>query len=115
MNKTIVVLMGLVVGGIAAIGQAYEIKDNPDRKISFGFNFDHLGDSTDYTFRSLKINDFSKTSQNQFLLDAKIPLNDFFTFGIRGGILKSNTTLFTSEETDANGYDIGFGIRYYIP
>ena len=95
--------------------KAYEIKENPDRKISFGLNYDRTAMNSEYTFGVFKVSDFTKVSQDQIILDVRIPIAPSFTFGIRGGYLSTKNDIFTGEKTTATGYDIGFGLRFYLP
>src|SRR3990167_3255045 len=82
---------------------AYEIEGNPDRKMSIGLNYDRSGATSEYKFGTLKISDFTKGTQDQFLVDVKFPISSFFTFGIRGGYLSSKNDVFTGEQTTATG------------
>lgn len=107
-------LIVVVLLGLMGSAMAYEVEGNPDRKISIGFNYDYTGASTDYKFGITRINNFTKTSQNMFLGDIKIPVSPFFSFGVRGGFYKQETTGFTSEVFDSSGFDFGFGVRFFI-
>ena len=93
----------------------YEIADNPDRRISFGFNFDHTKSGSDYSWSSRTIKDFTKSKSNSWLLDVKVPMSSMFTFGLRGGMFSGNTDSFASERLESSGYNIGFGVRWYVP
>jgi hypothetical protein len=111
--KTIAMIAFMVL--CAGSLKAYEIPENPDRKISFGLNYDRTSMNSEYTFGSFKVSDFTKLTQDQFILDARIPLSSIFTLGLRGGYLSTKNDIFTGEKTTATGYDIGFGLRFYIP
>ena len=113
MKKAIIAMLVMVVGMVANV-MAYEIRENPDRKISFGFNYDHVGTNSEYKFGSIKISDFTNAKSDSFLLDMKVPLSSMFTFGIRGGYLTGNNSIFTGEQVDSTGYNIGVGIRFYL-
>lgn|SRR3990167_5985166 len=103
--------MALLASGVSA----YEIPDNPDRRISFGFNFDHSKSGMDYTFALWSVKNFTETKSNSWLLDVKVPLNSVFTFGLRGGMFYDDTRSFYGEQLESNGYNVGFGIRWYVP
>ena len=107
--------LALAMMFLGSMGHAYEIQDNPDRRISFGFNYDRSRQNSEYTFGAFKKSDFTKVTGDSFLLDVRIPLNSAFTFGVRGGINKSTNDIFTGEKVDYSGYDIGFGFRAYLP
>ncbi len=94
---------------------AYEIQENPDRKISFGLNYGRWFDGSEYKFGGIKISDFSKTNGNNFIGDVRIPMSSLFTFQIRGGYSDYATTTFANENIDHKGYDFGFGVRLYLP
>jgi len=49
------------------------------------------------------------------MLDVKVPLSSIFTFGLRGGMFFNDTDSFVGEKLETNGYDIGFGVRFYLP
>ena len=112
--KALILSITLLTASIG-IANAYEIEGNPDRKISFGFNYDYQKSNSEYSFRTLKIDDFTKVSQNSFLLDARVPLSSLFTFSIRGGYFLSTNDIFTNEKVEYKGFDVGFGLRVYIP
>ena len=107
---TIALMLGLM--GQAA---AYEVEGNPDRKISFGLNYDRIGTSSEWTFGSFKISDFTKETLNRFMADVRIPVSSVFTFQVRGGYLNINNEIFTGERVKSDGYDFGIGVRFYLP
>ena len=100
---------------LARLAAAYEIEGNPDRKISFGLNYDRAWSSSEWTFKPFKISDFTKTTQNQFLVDVKIPVSSVFTFQMRGGYLNADNDVFTGERIKSDGYDFGVGVQFYLP
>ena len=110
-----IVIMALMLLGLAGQAVAYEVAGNPDRKISFGLNYDRIGTSSEWTFGSFKISDFTKVTQNQFLADVKIPVSSVFTFQMRGGYLNIENNIFTGERVKSDGYDFGVGVRFYLP
>lgn len=111
MKTMIVTLVCLMM---VVMAQAYEIRENPDRKISFGLNYDRSWDSSEWKFGAFKISDFTKVTSNQVIADMKIPLSSILTFQLRGGYLNSDNDIFTGENVKSSGYDIGFGIRFYL-
>ena len=93
---------------------AYDVVGNPDRKVSFGFNYDHVGTSSEYSFLGSRISDFTKIASNSFMGDVKIPMSPMVTFQLRGSYLNSENSIFTGERIETTGYDIGIGIRFYL-
>ena len=112
--KTVTVVMMLMLGMLAKVA-AYEVEGNPDRKISIGLNYDRTHLNSEYGFRTTKISDFTKVNGNSFLADVKLPLSSLFTFQLRGGYTTQSNDIFTGETVDYSGYDIGFGVRLYLP
>jgi len=110
--KKIIVLMML---GILSPAMAYDIRGNPDRRPSLGFNYINSVDKSEYMFGDFRIADFSKQTGNTVLLDARIPLSRFFTLTLRGGLSRSDNDIFTGEKVEWSGHNIGFGIRLYLP
>ena len=113
MKIAIAILATFLVAG--SLSWAYEIKANPDRRISIGLNYDRDSSTSDYKFGVFKISDFAKRTGNTFLADIKIPMSPFFTFQIRGGYGESTVNSFINETIDSKGYDVGFGFRLYLP
>lgn len=94
---------------------AYEIYNNPDRKISIGVGYDHAEGTTDYTFRAFHMNGFSKQRGDSLGLDFRAPMTSFFTLVLRGSAYKNRSDLFTTERLEQNGYTAGIGFRIFIP
>lgn len=113
MRKTLIAMM-VMVGLVNLVG-AYEIEGNPDRKLSIGLNYDHTGQNSEYTYRTFKTSDFTKVSGNSFLADIRIPLASIFTLSVRGGYSTQTNDIFTGEKIEYSGYDVGVGVRFYIP
>lgn len=113
MKKVMLAALAIIAVNIPA--WAYEIQANPDRRISIGLNYDHQHTAGDYEFAGGKIDDFNKLSANSFLADVKIPVSGFCTLQVRGGYVNANSDLFTGEEVNSDGYDVGAGVRFYLP
>lgn len=111
--KTMLLLLGLMLASIS-MARAYEVEGNPDKRVSFGFNYDRATENSEYSFRGATMSDFTKVTGDSFILDTRIPLNSFFTFSVRGGLTKADNDIFTGEKIAYSGYDIGFGVRVYL-
>lgn len=115
MKMRTMLLALLLAAAFSSVAKAYEVVGNPDRRISFGLNYDRSSENSEYKFMGSNIPDFTKVSGDSFLMDVRLPLSSFFTFSVRGGFLKSKNEVFTGEEIEYNGYDVGAGIRLYLP
>ena len=111
MKTTIVALLL----GVCSIANAYEIQGNPDQRASIGFSFDHLGAKSDWEYLGSKQSDFTKISENDFLLDLRLPMNRTFTLSVRGGFRQATNDVFTGEKIETKGNQIGFTLRAYLP
>lgn len=112
--KKVTLALGLMLAYVG-MARAYEVQGNPDRKISFGFNYDRSKQNSEYTFMNSKITDFAKMTGDSFTLDTRVPLSEYFTFNVHGGFGYSDNDLFTGEKVSYSGYDIGAGLRLYLP
>lgn len=110
--------------GMVCTVKAYEIPENPDRKISIGFTFDRYALKGDYnspaTFPipAITLKDAGTYEQNNFKGDLRIPLSPSLTFSIGGGYTKTDLGLdlvSRDERWEMKGYNLSVGARYYLP
>lgn len=110
--------IALAIVLMAELAQAYEIKENPDRKISIGFNFDRYSLKGDYELLNLKLPDFGNLTQNNFRGDLRIPMASFLTFSIGGGDTTQDLGLGVIDKDERwkmKGYNLNAGVRLYLP
>ena len=88
--------------GMTGIAGAYEVEGNPDRKISFGFNYDRydapddsLGKNFGHTFEDIRA-------------DVRVPVFTFLTLSVGAGV-------WNDARLNLNGYNTSAGFRVYIP
>lgn len=112
-NK-LMLIAALLLVGLAFDAYAYEVQDNPDRRISIGLNYDRTSLNGEYKFAGTTIKDFSDNIQNAFIADLRLPISGFCTLNVHGGYLNMKNTLFTNEEVSSGGYDVGAGVRFYL-
>lgn len=116
MKKAFVAMFFLL--GLVEIVSAYEISNNPDRKISFGFTYNRRNVEGDYRLKSFQFNDAGKRLDQDFVVDGILPLNSFLSFTASGGYSKTNLTLSIisrDEVWEMAGYNVSAGIRVYLP
>lgn len=97
---------------------AYEVPDNPDRKISIGVNYDRYDLGGDYELGAFKATDAGTLIQNNFRADIRLPLSSFFTLSVGGGYSTQSLGLFIvhrDERWNMKGYNLNAGLRLYIP
>ena len=111
MKKLIVTLL---LTGSVAVTNAYNVPENPDRRTSIGFHFDHGWNESDYVLKTFKITDFTTSKANRLDLDVRIPLNPTFTFSLRGGFGKAVSDSFLGENVETSEKNIGFSVRAYL-
>ena len=114
-----VVLAALMVL-VPAVGMAYEIEKNPDRRMSFGINFDRFDMGGDYENDTpkIKIADAGTWKQNIIKADVRVPVTSFMTLSLGGGYVMTDAgwAIVTKDERwKMKGYNINAGVRFYIP
>ena len=113
------ILAGLLLIGIGR-AWAYEIPENPDKRISFGFNFDRYDMKGDYDLgaRPTFGKDFGTLIQQHFKGDVRIPVFSFLTLSAGGGYSTTAMGLgliSNDERWNLHGYSVNAGFRIYIP
>src|SRR3990167_10329049 len=101
MKKGMMLIVALLC---AATVNAYEIKDNPDRRISFGLSYDKQNINGDYSFGSFKITDFTKQDFYYFQGDVMVPVSPFCTLTLGYRYIGGTNTTFLNEKVDYKGY-----------
>jgi hypothetical protein len=112
------ILMSLfVILGLIGSVKAYEIKENPDQRISFGLNYFRNSVTGDYESPLFKVSDAGELTSNHIVADIRIPLTSFLTFSVGGGYSmdKMRITFVSNDKYDMKGYNLNAGIRLYLP
>jgi len=100
------------------IGSTYEIKENPDRRISFGFTFDRFSMGGNYEYLSFKIPEAGTSIQNDFKADLRVPVASFLTLSVGGGYSTQSLGLAflnKDERWKMEGYNMSVGFRVFFP
>ncbi len=121
MKKTsaafLIVMAAVLMGGKAF---AYVIADNPDQKMSFGFNYARASFSGDYQTGNFIYPGSESFWQNSFNFDVRAPITSFLTLYAGGGYSNSNSNfsvpVFQVNQTvTLSGPIFNAGFRIYIP
>ena len=113
-------MMVVMLMGMAGVAGAYEIKGNPDSKMSIGFNYDKSDMKGDYDWsgRPNFGNDFGNLTQVNYKGDIKVPVFSFMTLSAGGGYSATSLglgLLDKDERWNFQGYNFSAGIRFFIP
>jgi len=106
---------------LPGVVMSYEIPENPDRMPSFGFHFSRGSSSSEVTLfaRGLSFFQEGDSSSNAISLDARIPMNGFFTFNFAvaptwGSFEAKETKDIAGVKESVNGVYFSFGFRVYM-
>lgn len=108
-----------IVGMLAKTAKAYEIPNNPDRRMSFGFNYARFNSNGDYNQNGANYANSETLTQNSFLFDLRAPIANWLTFSAGAGLLTSNAGFNPvngfNETVNMSGPVFNVGFRVYIP
>lgn len=107
-------LFGVVAGNVGA----YEVKGNPDRKMSIGVNYNYFSMGGDTYDKVVKLENIVNYRGDSISGDVRIPISSMLTFTVGGSLLSSLSTYehpTSYSQWDMNGYNLSIGFRVYIP
>ena len=97
---------------------AYEIQNNPDKRMSIGISYNRNHLNGDYELKSISLSDYGTLIQNTYGGDLRFPIASFLTFSVGGGYTTTSLglgVLDKDERWNMKGYNLNAGIRVYIP